>query len=277
KQTLLLILTSSAALGLEHFPKNYLTVKQNANITCGTEDTLVTWTLNDQALDDGSFGGNIHVNGPFVIVDEVDTPVLGEYICWSAGQKMSSTVLLYEIEEEDENLESLRCRAKSYDCFLPAHGITAAMNGNEPCHWVDGREGGNGRFQFELSHSLSPYVEETRMLELTVEAIDKYHILNKTKRFYLRDIIQPDSPSVVTRRVVGQMLNVTIEPPPTWSSPHSFFSLENEIEYILKDDGQVKKSSSSLIPRKISKFRVRCRDSYVLSAWSPWTPWHNVM
>ncbi|KAJ0068075.1 hypothetical protein NL108_015556, partial [Boleophthalmus pectinirostris] len=263
-----------------------VTAKEKATLTCETQDTVVTWTLNDQALTDGAFGGNIHLNGLLVTVDEVDAPVLGEYVCWSVdGHKISSTFLLAEVEDDD-SLESLKCRAKSYDCSFTCtwdendYNVARLRLGqnckNMTCQWVNSSTMGHGRFHFALSHSLSPYAEETTMLELTVEALDGFFILKRTKRFYLRDIVQPDSPRVVRCQPVGQQLNVTIEPPRSWSSPHSFFNLENEIEYILKDNGEIKKSSSALIPRKISKFRVRCRDSYVLSAWSEWTPWKNV-
>ncbi|KAK7934416.1 hypothetical protein WMY93_005312 [Mugilogobius chulae] len=240
--------------------------------------------FNNQVLTDGAFGGNIHLSGPNLTVEEVDTPVLGEYICWRAGQKISSIYLLMEVEEDD-NLESLKCRAKSYDCSFTCNWCNSGHNVARLClgqdcenasyQWVEGKEK-DGCFHFNMSHSLSPYAEESSMLELTVEALDSFSYPKRRKRFYLRDIVKPDSPRVVSCQVVGQELNVTIEPPSSWSSPYSFFSLENEIEYILKDNGEIKKTSSALIPKKISQFRVRCRDSFVLSTWSPWTPWKNV-
>lgn len=50
--------------------------------------------------------------------------------------------------------------------------------------------------------------------------------------------VQPDSPQTITCQEVGHGLKVTIDPPSTWSSPNSFFSLEHEIQYRLKDDGR---------------------------------------
>lgn len=122
--------------------------------------------------------------------------------------------------------------------------------------------------------------------------------------------VQPDSPRIVSCQEVEQGLNVSIDPPASWSTPHSFFSLEHEIEYVLKDNGQVQPhmqtpealvpclllcslhssfsssdvcdfqqlqhSQFALIPKKISKLRVRSRDALVMSAWSQWTPWKNV-
>lgn len=51
--------------------------------------------------------------------------------------------------------------------------------------------------------------------------------------------VQPDSPQIVKCEEVEQGLNVTIDPPSSWSTPHSFFKLEHEIEYVLKDNGEV--------------------------------------
>lgn len=280
---------STAAHRLDDFPLNHVVAPQSDSVTlpCDGSDKDITWTLNGHALVDGSFGGNIHVDGPSVRVDEVDAPVLGEYVCWSGGQRVSSTFLLLEAEE-DNNLDSLRCRAKSYDCSFTCNWhnsgydvvrlqLRSNCEDEKSCQWVNSRRSTEGSFHFELFHSLSPYAEESTTLELNLEAIVDFNILKRTKNFFLRDIVQPDSPRVVRCQEVGHELNVTIEPPNSWSSPHSFFSLEHQIEYELKDNGQVKQTTSSLIPRRISKFRVRCRDSYVLSAWSQWTPWKNVI
>lgn len=52
-------------------------------------------------------------------------------------------------------------------------------------------------------------------------------------------LVQPDSPQIVKCQLVNEDVNVTIDPPSTWSEPYSFFGLEHEIEYVLRDDGQV--------------------------------------
>lgn len=123
--------------------------------------------------------------------------------------------------------------------------------------------------------------------------------------------VQPDSPKIVNCQEVEQGLQVSISPPATWSTPHSFYSLENQIQYMLKDNGEVKASrtpqpwmiilrffyviiqrlltdmpvlcllqlqlsSSAVIPRGVSRLRVRSRDDLAMSAWSKWTPWKNV-
>ncbi|CAL9707595.1 unnamed protein product [Knipowitschia caucasica] len=278
-----LLLCAAAAHGLDHFPQKYVTATQQATLSCENADGEVTWTLNGEVLKDRAFGGLVRVDGPSVTVEEVDDPVLGEYACWRAGKKISSTYLLQEVEEADD-LESLKCHAKSYDCVFTCiwrnSGYSVArllLDPNcesESCPWVTSR--GHSTFHFEMSHSLSPYAEEVSMQELRVEALKHFYILKTTKQFFLRDIIRPDSPRVLGHAEVGPQLRVTVAPPETWSSPQSFFSLENEIEYVLKDNGERQQTSCLLIPRKISKFRARCRDAFVPSAWSQWSQWNNV-
>uniref|UniRef100_A0A3Q3KA24 Interleukin-12 subunit beta n=2 Tax=Monopterus albus TaxID=43700 RepID=A0A3Q3KA24_MONAL len=277
------------ANGLNSFPENFVVAKLNddnpVTLTCGTRtDENVTWRFRNRMIKDGFFKDSLQRVGQDLIVSDVGTPMMGEYSCWRGEEKLSSTYLLLEVEGDE--LDSLiSCRANSYGCMFSctwtSTGYTAVRlglghdcnKGEKSCQWVSGSDGG---FQFELSHSTSPYAEESTMLELTVEAIADFGILRRTKRFYLRDIIQPDSPQIVKCQEEEQYLNVTINAPSSWSTPHSFFSLEHEIEYVFKDDGTIERSSSALIPKKISKLRVRSRDSLVRSAWSQWSSWKNV-
>ncbi|XP_029294739.1 interleukin-12 subunit beta [Cottoperca gobio] len=249
----------------------------------------VTGKFHVPEMEDVDIEGNVKQNGLKLSVSEVDTPMLGNYSCWRGEDMLSSTYLLLEAEEEDDfDSLSISCRAKSYDCNFSCEwthsgqtGVRLGLGhdcreGRKLCHWVSSDQLVDGRFQFELPHSLSPYAEETTMLELTAEAIVNLSFLRRTKRFYLRDIVQPDYPKIVKCQEGNENLNVTIDAPSSWSTPHSFFSLEHEIEYVLKDDGKTGRSSSALIPKRVSKLRVRSRDSLVLSAWSQWTPWKNV-
>ncbi|RVE67935.1 hypothetical protein OJAV_G00086740 [Oryzias javanicus] len=256
-------------------PKGMILIQ--SMLTCNTQtDEAVSWRLDGEEVELDNY---VQMEGPNLKISQVDAPMLGEYSCWRGGAMLSTTYLFQELEEDVDLDSLLSCRAKSYDC-------------NFTCSWRDSRftairlglghdcssssGGHDGELQFVLLHSLSPYAEESTSLELTAEAINTFYILRRTKTFYLRDIIQPDSPQIVRCQEVGQELNVTLDPPPSWSTPHSFFSLEYEIEYELKDDGKIERSFSTLIPKKISKLRVRSRDSLVLSAWSQWTAWQNV-
>ncbi|KAA8592643.1 interleukin-12 subunit beta [Etheostoma spectabile] len=292
----LLFISLTGAHGLNHFPENFVVAKRNdANpviLTCHTTtDGAVTWKFHgEETKRDVELEDNVQQNGQNLSVSEVDTPMLGKYSCWRGKEMLSSTYLLLA-PDEDEELDNLsfKCRAKSYDCNFSCDwtqtGQTAMRLGlgnecserRKSCHWVSSDRLVDGTFHFELSHSLSPYAEESTMLELTAEAIVNLSIFRKTKRFYLRNIVKPDSPQLVKCQEEKEGLNVTIDAPSSWSTPQSFFRLEHEIEYMFKDDGKTGRSSSNLIPKGISKLRVRSRDSLVPSAWSQWTPWKNVM
>ncbi|KAM3867638.1 interleukin-12 subunit beta [Diretmus argenteus] len=254
-------------------------------------DGAVVWKLEkDGDIDEVELGDNVQQHGQDLKVSDVDMPIVGEYSCWSGEKKISSTYLL--LDPEEKNLDSLSCWANSYNCnfsckwtnaeYTAVHlGVGPECSGGEKsCSWfAPGKTGtlpGGGGFQFELSHFFSPYTEESTMLEVTAEAINSYSFVRMTKRFYLRDIVQPDSPQIIACQEVGQELNVSIDPASSWSTPPSFYSLEHEIEYEYKDDGKTERSSSSLIPKGISRLRARSRDSVVRSTWSEWTDWKNV-
>ncbi|XP_023007927.3 interleukin-12 subunit beta [Maylandia zebra] len=285
----LLMISLTGAHELNHFPENFAVAKRNENytLTCNSKpDDIVTWKLNGDPLEDEE---NVELNGQNLTVSDIGTPNLGDYSCWRGEEMLSSTYLLLKADEEDTIDSPINCRAKSYDCNFnctwTGKGYTAVRLGlghncsksSESCQWISiSRRLAEGELQFEMSHDLSPYAEESTMLELTAEAIRELSVFRTSKRFYLRDIVKPDSPQIVKCELVNEEVNVTIAPPSTWSAPYSFFSLEHQIEYVLRDDGQTGHSSSTLIPKKISKLRVRSRDSLVLSNWSQWTPWKNV-
>ncbi|XP_071380005.1 interleukin-12 subunit beta isoform X2 [Centroberyx affinis] len=288
-----LFISLPAAYGLPSFPKNVVAaIKDDPNpvtLTCDVKsDVPVEWrfTSNGGEMEDIDWD-TVQQVGPHLNVTEVDEPMLGEYSCLSGGKKLSSTYLLLRVpEEEVEDAGSaIRCWAQSYNCNFNCSWTLGkytavrlglghdCIEGKKSCDWVGSSDGG---FQFELSHTLSPYAEESTMFEVTAEAINDQDFLKMTKRFYLRDIIQPDSPEIVRCQEDGEELNVTIDPPSSWSTPHSFFSLEHEIEYVNKDDGKTGHSLAPVIPKRISKLRVRSRDPLVPSAWSQWSPWKNV-
>lgn len=78
--------------------------KRNDNslvtLTCRTagEGPLV-WKLNDEDVD---FEYHYERDGKNLIVSEIDAPLLGEYSCWRGGEKLSSTFLLQEAEEQTD-------------------------------------------------------------------------------------------------------------------------------------------------------------------------------
>lgn len=67
-------------------------------------------------------------------------------------------------------------------CFI-------SSKSSESCQWISSSQRlAEGKLQFEMSHDLSPYAEESTMLELTAEAIRDLSVFRTSKRFYLRDI-----------------------------------------------------------------------------------------
>ncbi|XP_054895781.1 interleukin-12 subunit beta isoform X2 [Poeciliopsis prolifica] len=288
--TAFLLISATAAAqqaNLDHFPENFVVAKRgedSVSLTClATTAGPVTWKLNNE---DPDFEDYMSKSGHNLIVRDVDTPLLGEYSCWRGETKLSSIYLLQETDEEEDTDSLFTCRAKSYGCRFSckwtedSYGAVRlgigpdCTKGLPSCNWVSGQPNSQG-FHFELTHNLSPFGEESTRLEVTAEAINDFFLLRRTKLFYLRDIVVPDSPQIVRVEVVQSNLNVSIEPPSSWSTPHSFFTLEHEIEYVLRDNGKTGTSSSSLIPKKISMFRARSRDPLVFSSWSHWTPWKN--
>ncbi|XP_028312704.1 interleukin-12 subunit beta [Gouania willdenowi] len=286
----LLIRSTAWTLGLENFPTKFVVANRNdpgpITLTCDAKpEGNVTWRFEGEEVEEGD------TRGSTLILSEVDAPVLGEYSCWNGHRRLSSTYLLLEDEDEVKIDSLLSCRATSYDCNFHCRWNNVEFTtvrlglgrncteGEKSCQWITEScpivpDCG---FNFTIPHSLSPYEEESTMLELTAEAIRNLSVLRRTKRFYLRDIVKPDSPQIVGYQEQEQHLKVTIEPPSSWSRPHSFFVLEHEIEYVLKDNGKTGRSSSSLIPKRISKLRVRSRDPFVVSAWSHWTSWKKVV
>ncbi|CAL8345603.1 unnamed protein product [Lota lota] len=275
------------AHGLTSFPDNAVVVTEAHPVTLTCDSATpgdVTWRFVQH-------GEVMEVQLGYersLIVNYEGIPQLGEYSCWSGETKLWSAYLVLDAEESPSD-SMLNCLAKSYNCVFNCHWNSArytavrlglgkdCAEGSKNCSWVTSSSQHPGQgFRFELSHSLTPYMEETTMIEVTAEAMIKYIFHRTTKRFYLRDIIKPDSPQIVKCQEVGHQLNVIIEPASSWSTPHSYFKLEHEIEYVSRDNGEKRSSRSHLIPMEISKLRVRSRDSLWLSDWSRWTPWTNV-
>ncbi|XP_008334439.1 interleukin-12 subunit beta [Cynoglossus semilaevis] len=289
-----LLMALYEAHALNHFPENFVVVNRNNKnptvLTCSTEPVngSITWTHDSAEIEIDHV--DYQQNGGNLTLSYVETPEVGKYTCWSGNHELSSTYLLLEVQREKDSDSFLSCWAESYHCRFSCkwnnNEYTAVRvglgpectKGEKSCHWVDGsRPTSNGEFHFELHHTLSPFAEETNRLEITAEAINEQFMLRLTKKFYLRDIVQPGIPTIVSCNKVKQNLSVTIAPPANWSTPHSFFCLEHQIEYILQDDGTSRFSLSHVIPQGIDQLRVRSRDSLLMSNWSQWSHWKNVM
>ncbi|XP_062308108.1 interleukin-12 subunit beta [Osmerus eperlanus] len=292
-----LLLCIHGGHGLTSFPDNLVVGKREGSVTlnCPTElKGEVKWKYergqDAYTLDENDYD----MEGHSLTLSDLGGPMLGEYSCWGQDGKLSSSYVRLDAEEEEaDTTEShLSCRARSYNCSFTCtwnnSEVTAlrlglgpdCLEGKPSCPWVSPDNGESkgleGGYTFTLLHPFSASSEESTALLVTAEAIDDRSYFRETKQFYLRDIVQPDSPQEVKFRVEKQKLKVTVEPAPTWTTPRSFYPLEHEIEYRKKDDGKVGRSTTGLIPREVSELRVRSRDPFVLSTWSQWSPWKNV-
>ncbi|KAF7659155.1 hypothetical protein LDENG_00002310, partial [Lucifuga dentata] len=201
----LLLISLSGADGLTYFPDNLVVAKgeDSVTLTCGVKSGgPVTWKFEVNGKEeDLDFGNGVQQMGQSLAFSEVDHPMLGEYSCWNGSVKLSSVYLLLDAEEKEDLNSLISCQAKSYDCTFSCnwtHSEYTAVRlglgqncstGEKSCPWVSSSDKlQDGGFQFELSHTLSPYAEESTMLEVTAEAINNYSFLKTTRRFYLRDI-----------------------------------------------------------------------------------------
>nr|ATA63215.1 interleukin-12 subunit beta [Plecoglossus altivelis] len=289
-----LLLCIHRGQGLTSFPDNLVVGKREGSVTlhCPTElEGGVTWWhergQDRDILDEKDYD----MEGHSLTLPDLEVSLLGEYSCWGENGKLSSSHVLLEAEDEEaESTESqLSCRARSYTCSFTCSwknsDVTAlrlglgpdCLEGNPSCSWVSpDNKDAEGGYTFTLFHPFSAYSEESTALLVTAEAVNTRSYFRETKQFYLRDIVQPDSPQKVKCRVEKQMLKVMVEPASSWATPHSFYPLEHEIEYLNRDNGMVERSTSGLIPKDVSGLRVRSRDPLVLSTWGQWSPWKNV-
>lgn len=68
-------------------------------------------------------------------------------------------------------------------------GFLCSATHQESCKWVSSSDLQSQGSQFLLSHTLSPYAEESTKLEVTAEATNNnFYFLSENKKFYLRDI-----------------------------------------------------------------------------------------
>ncbi|KAG7278289.1 hypothetical protein CRUP_036366 [Coryphaenoides rupestris] len=120
---------------------------------------------------------------------------LAETLPKPAGDKAP----MLTVEEEEDDDVPVVVAQKHVDTPVT---LTCDSATPEPVTWMFARPDGSvekvelgddftqdGRsLNFQLSHSLTPYAEETSMMELTVEAMNDNYFHRTTKKFYLRDI-----------------------------------------------------------------------------------------
>ncbi|XP_058891584.1 interleukin-12 subunit beta-like [Acipenser ruthenus] len=283
-QALVVFTSMLTAHTLHSFPKTFMVGKEDGEVTltCSTQfQGTVTWRHDDNPVPASGYnvmsGHTLTLHG----LDSEGSP--GNYTCWGNDQLLDHSYLVLEQEEEEVRLS---CSAKTYSCsFLciwrltgydvarVKHQRSEASGGSS---WDLGTWMQDG-FHFHLSDLSSPFTEEDRPIRLTAEALSGQRYKKQQLRFFLREIIEPDAPEIKDCVRTGDSLHVSVEPPSSWAKPHSYFPLEPEVEYEYKDDGKIERSMNLVIPKDITRLRVRARDPYFNSSWSKWTPWKKVM
>ncbi|XP_028823286.1 interleukin-12 subunit beta [Denticeps clupeoides] len=290
----LLLLLLSPVSPLTSFPDTLEAgIGGNVTLTCDTDRTLKGPLLWKHSRDGDTWPVEMTdfqvLNEKQLVLLDLEEAMSGEYSCWDGNTLLYHTHLLLN---QTWNDAELHCWAENYGCmfYCSWSGVeyTAIRLRNE-------RDGGewvwpSDKGVFSVSHSTNQYAEEVWPLRVTLEAINSERILRISKKFYLREIIQPPHPAKVNSKSVGETLLVMVEPPAAWATPTSYYPLEHEIEYQRKDDGQVKKElcckdqdtvrcwkrAVCHVAGRVSRFRVRSRDPLVLSQWSQWSQWKNV-
>ncbi|KAK6495002.1 interleukin-12 subunit beta [Huso huso] len=291
-QALVIFTSMLMAHTLHSFPKTFMVGKEDGEVTltCSTQfQGTVTWRHDDNPVPASGYnvmsGHTLTLHG----LDSEGSP--GNYTCWGNDQLLDHSYLVLEQEEEEEEEEEEEDEeeGKGEDeeergssgrghctpiflhyvlcvCFSEASGGSSWDLGT----WMqDG-------FHFHLSDLSSPFTEEDRPIRLTAEALSGQRYKKQQLRFFLREIIEPDAPEIKDCVRTGDSLHVSVEPPSSWAKPHSYFPLEPEVEYEYKDDGKIERSMNLVIPKDITRLRVRARDPYFNSSWSKWTPWKKV-
>ncbi|KAK1174125.1 interleukin-12 subunit beta [Acipenser oxyrinchus oxyrinchus] len=299
-QALIVFTSMLMAHTLHSFPQTFRVGKEDGEVTltCSTQfQGTVTWRHDDDPVPASGYnvmsGHTLRLHG----LDSEGSP--GNYTCWGNDQLLDHSYLVLEEEEEEEEEDEeegeedeegsssvrLSCSAKTYSCSfhciwrLTGYDVARVKHqrseANGGSSWDLGTWMQDG-FHFHLSDLSSPFTEEDRPIRLTAEALSGQRYKKQQLRFFLREIIEPDAPEIKDCVRTGDSLHVSVEPPSSWAKPHSYFPLEPEVEYEYKDDGKIERSMNLVIPKDITRLRVRARDPYFNSSWSKWTPWKKV-
>ncbi|KAI4897951.1 hypothetical protein NFI96_019841 [Prochilodus magdalenae] len=271
---LLCILRASA---VDTFPEKFALGQIGGNVTlsCHTTKQNVMWQHDSEDVELSELA---EIAGTSLILHDFQEDQMGNYTCLSEGEVIDYTyVLLNESWKFRDSVIS--CTAETFNCTFKiscrmnqaGFNVFRLRNQRDESSWVERSQDG----LFYLSHSTNPYAEEANQLVVIGEAVsssDRYFQISH--KFYLRDIIKPARPEIDVSKS-----KVTLNPPATWAKPISYYPLEHEIQCMRRDNGQetpCELDDKMKVPKGMSKLRVRCRDSLLLSQWSDWTPWQNV-
>ncbi|XP_066541124.1 interleukin-12 subunit beta [Hoplias malabaricus] len=262
---------------VDTFPEKFLLGEIGSDVTlnCHTDDHSVTWKHASVEIETSQF---YEIKGRKLILHDFAEDQLGNYTCWSKGEVVDYSYILLDVSGKFTDA-TIHCTAETFNCTYkisckmnqPGFDAFRLQNKRDNTGWVQPSEDG----VFYLTHSTNPYAEEVEQLQVIGEAMSSSDRYFKIKHsFYLRDIIKPAKPILNVNKS-----EVSLDPPATWTKPHSYYPLEHEYQCLRKNDGlemSCELDSNKKIPKGMSMLRVRCRDPLLLSQWSEWTPWQNV-
>ncbi|XP_073706750.1 interleukin-12 subunit beta [Garra rufa] len=274
---------------LNSFPEKFEIAERHTKVTltCRTDKDNIEWRREGEKLPQSDYE---KLSGRNLTVIDLDEDLTGNYTCWSKAGLEDYTYLLLDRSKEATGFK-INCTAETFSC---AENIKCTWTSDEfdalrlrnmrdNGDWVS--QSVDGKFFF-LPHSTNSYSEESERLLITGEAFSTCCYMKTDHSFYLRDIVKPADPSITICDIKNELsdkpiIELEVTPPSTWPQPHSFFPLKHQIEYQIRDTGELKtkeweERSKIQVEGSISKLRVRCRDLLLLSEWSEWTMWKNV-
>ncbi|KAM6468472.1 interleukin-12 subunit beta-like [Liasis olivaceus] len=258
-------------------------------------------------------------NGMTLKITVRETPDAGNYTCWSntTHELLSSTVVYItkrgangEIEESvlkcNETVLQQRtcfyCEANNYSgnftCFWEVQSQNSELkfkieaesgsevkpaSGTVICENPENNsEGTNPELYSASCRRENPcsFTEEYQPIMLSLNIFNKYVFEKHAIGFFIKDILKPD----ISQCQVTKHGMLTWSPPPTWSTPVTYFGLTYQIQLVSNNNVKIcEVDHSSLFQHedilrctyKLCRFGecfIRSRDHYHSnSAWSNWS------
>ncbi|XP_048190166.1 interleukin-12 subunit beta [Perognathus longimembris pacificus] len=311
-----LVLLASPLLALWELEKDVYVVEldwrpdapgETVVLTCDTaEDGGITWTSSQR--------GEVVGAGKSLSIRVKEFGDAGRYTCHRGGEELGHTTLLLHKNEdgiwstdilkdqkEPKNKTFLKCEARNYSGHFTCWWLTAISSDvkfnvrssrglSDPrgvtcgaatlsAEKVPGEHRELRKYWVECQEaSACPAAEESLPVELALDAVHRFKYEKYTASFFLRDIIKPDPPKnlQLTPLEGSQQVEASWEYPDSWSTPHSYFSLEFFVQVQgkkkrgRKDSLSVENTSVTVSCPKGGQVLVRARDRYYNSSWSEW-------
>ncbi|XP_075117642.1 interleukin-12 subunit beta-like [Leptodactylus fuscus] len=208
----------------------------------------------------------------------------GLYTCTNALHQSYSTYLLID---EGQDLLNISCTSDSYTSsvlhcsmdkpftgpsLLRVRSYSSNMTQEGKEMKIPQDENQNFLFDIQLPNSC-PSEELMDPIQMSVEVMSSHEYTSRDLTFYRRDIVVPKTPENVTFTKEKIMWSN-----PSWTPYPSFFPLLFELTVRYRNNTIVTKRTEeqNYSAKDVQTIRVRCRDLYNPSSWSPWSPRLNV-